>query len=677
VPTFDQQPEQSADPMVSVLVGGRYRLLERIGSGGMGVVWSGRDEVLRRAVAVKELRHGWGSSDRTVAEGRERSLREARAAAALDHPNIVGVYDIVEHGGRPWIVMELVPGRSLKDVVAQDGPLSVERAVEMGLQLLSALQAAHSAGITHRDVKPANVLISDAGEVRLTDFGIAVLPDAETLTETGVLLGTPGYLAPEQAKGLPPGPAADVFGFAATMYYAIEGVGPFHRDGYLPMLVAYARHEIRAPQRAGALAPALMRLLSADPEKRPTADQGRELLLGGVVRRPGVSRRLVLTGAAATAAAAVGGSLWGVWHQRSIRQPTPTTTPVPARPVGLGAPAWQRDDLPRAALVGSVFVSLRADGVLALDPQTGTKRWHGGPRGAYSISGIGTSMVLVEDPEGFEVLAAGTGARRWRNPVDANNVAGTEGMFFLTPATNESAMIGYDSRTGRQRWRVRVDEYLGAECFTSTAGVVCTEASRDGVSWLYGIGLQDGKVRWKTHMSTGDDHSLQLWGHGDRAYAVILDQRRRTLICVDTRTGKSAWTVPLVTYPGAPLRGITEQDSSVTVEVQGLAVVGDIVVVSVTDEELTLQHAGLIALDVRTGAVRWRRPLLNPSVAAVSGERLFVGSHDSVLHELDPASGATLWSTSTPGPAGRLDVSPTMLTTVIGNGVTAYPLLPR
>ncbi|MEU7905928.1 protein kinase domain-containing protein [Actinoplanes sp. NPDC049118] len=665
---------------MSVLVGGRYRLLERIGSGGMGVVWSGRDEVLRRAVAVKELRHGWGSSDRTVAEGRERGLREARAAAALDHPNIVGVYDVVEHDGRPWIVMELVSGRSLKDVVAEEGPLSVERAVGIGLQLLSALQAAHSAGITHRDVKPANVLISDAGDVRLTDFGLAVLPDAETLTETGVVLGTPGYLAPEQAKGLPPGPAADVFGFAATMYYAIEGVGPFHRDGYLPMLVAYARHEIRAPQRAGALAPALMQLLRADPEKRPTAEQGRELLLGGMVRRPGVSRRLVLTGAAATAAAAVGGSLWGVRHQRSVRSQRPTTTaPAPARAVGLGALAWQRDDLPMSMMVGSTFVSLHADGVLALDPQTGTKRWHGGPRGAYSIRGIGTSMVLVEGPKGYQVLAAETGAVRWRNPIAADNVAGTEGTFLLEPATSGagSAMIGYDARTGRERWRVRVDDYLGYECFTSTAGVVCASARRDSVSWLYGIGLQDGKVRWRSRMSTAVDHSLRLSGHGDRAYVVILDKRRWTLVAVDTRTGESAWTVPLVTHPGAPLRGITEQDSQVTVEVQGLAAVGDIVVVSITEEQLTLQHAGLIALDVRTGAVRWRRPLLNPSVAAVSGERLFVGSHDSVLHELDPASGGTLWSTSTPGPASRLDVTPTMLTAIIGNGVTAYPLLPR
>ncbi|MFI7600240.1 serine/threonine-protein kinase [Actinoplanes sp. NPDC049681] len=671
MPPFADPPEQVTDPAAGVVVGGRYRLLQRIGSGGMGVVWSGRDEVLRRRVAVKELRHGWGSSDRTVAEGRERSLREARAAAALDHPGIVSVYDIVEHDGRPWIVMELVNGRSLKDVVADEGPLPVGRAVGIAVQLLAALEAAHRAGITHRDVKPANVLVSEGDRVRLTDFGLAVLPDAETLTETGVALGTPGYLAPEQAKGLPPGPAADVFGFGATLYYAIEGSGPFQRDGYLPMLVAYTRHEIRPPRRAGELAPLLMRLLSADPAKRPTAEECRRLLLGGAVRRPALSRRLLLAGATVTAAAAIGGGFWG-----TARREVPRTSPAPPpRPVGLGEPAWHSDDVPNAVLVDGTFVSGHTDAVVALDAETGKERWRSGPRVVYRVAAIGTAMVAVDEGERYRVLDAGTGAVRWRSPARANSVAGVEGLFLVLPASDGpgSTMIAYDAGTGRRRWGLHIDDYFGYQQVAGPGGGFCVVVGHDDESWLYGIDTPGAKVLWKTRLSPAPDNSVTLWGHGDRAYAVILDHRGWILVAVDARTGRRAWSVPLVEHPGGPVQGLTEQDSGVTVEVDGLAFAGGLVVAAVTSEELTLRHAGLVAMDAGTGAVRWRRPLLNPTVAA-AGDRLFAGAHDSVLHELDPATGRTVWSATTPGPASRLHVGRTMLIAGIGSGATAYPL---
>ncbi|RZU52643.1 serine/threonine protein kinase [Krasilnikovia cinnamomea] len=292
-PGSDQESEGSQ------VLGGRYRMLRRIGSGGMGVVWLARDEVLHRDVAIKELHYRGGISDRGHADGYRRGLREARAAAALNHPNIVGVYDVLEHDDRPWIVMEFVSGRSLKDIVAQDGPMPAEQAAALGRQLLSALHAAHAAGITHRDVKPANVLVDDGGVVRLTDFGLATMPDAETITETGAVLGTPGYLAPEQVNGGTPGPPADVFGAGATLYHAIEGVGPFHRAGLLPMLAAYARHDLRPARNAGALEPALQRLLTADPADRPTAGQAYELLDDPALRRPRRSRRLIFTDGAA------------------------------------------------------------------------------------------------------------------------------------------------------------------------------------------------------------------------------------------------------------------------------------------------------------------------------------------------------------------------------------------
>ncbi|HET9517709.1 MAG TPA: serine/threonine-protein kinase, partial [Actinoplanes sp.] len=387
-------------PSASVRVGERYLLRQRLGSGGMGVVWLADDEVLRRRVAVKELHHSFGSSDRTVATTRERSLREARAAAALHHPNIVAVYDIVEHDDRPWIVMEFVPGRSLKQVVDDDGPLATGRAVEIGLQLLSALQAAHTAGITHRDVKPANVLVTDKGAVRLTDFGLATVPDTETLTETGAVLGTPGYLAPEQARGLTPGPPADVFGLGATLYYALEGVGPFHREGYLPTLVAYARHEIRPPQRAEALGPVLLRLLAADPAKRPTTEQARELLLGGAVRRPVVSRRRVLAwGAAAVATAgAVGAGTWSGRRGWTGGRATPSAdsapTAMPSPAVGLGPPAWRLDGLQYAMVAAGLLVARSGDWLQAHDLATGERRWRRRCAEGASVDDMGEGRLL-------------------------------------------------------------------------------------------------------------------------------------------------------------------------------------------------------------------------------------------------------------------------------------------
>ncbi|MEV4640514.1 protein kinase [Actinoplanes sp. NPDC049548] len=430
----------------AVLLAGRYRLLQRIGAGGMGVVWSAQDEVLRRRVAVKELRHSWGSTDRTVAAGRERSLREARAAAALHHPHIVAVYDIVEHDERPWIVMELVAGRSLKDIVGEDGALPVERAVPIGLQLLSALQVAHAAGITHRDVKPANVLISGGDVVRLTDFGLATMQDAETLTETGAVLGTPGYLAPEQAKGLTPGPPADVFGLGATLYFAIEGVGPFQRDGYLPMLVAYARHEIRPPWHAGSLAPALMRLLAADPAKRPTAEEAHELLLGGPVRRPRqLSRRALFAGGAVAVAAGVGATTAMSWG---------TATAPPPRTPGLGAPAWHRDDLREPIVLGPLLVGMTTNGVRAVDVATGDQRWNRPVRGVASLAVFDENLALVEEEYTFRVLDGTTGAPRGGRPAAAKGIiAGLGGLFLAIEAP--SSLTGYDGRTGRKKWRLR------------------------------------------------------------------------------------------------------------------------------------------------------------------------------------------------------------------------------
>ena len=654
---------------MNVLVGGRYRLLERIGSGGMGVVWLARDEVLRRRVAVKELHHGWGSSDRTVAEGRERSLREARAAAALHHPNIVAVYDTVEHDGRPWIVMELVAGRSLKEIVVEDGPLPVERTVGIGLQLLSALQAAHAAGITHRDVKPANVLICDGDVVRLTDFGLATMPDAETLTETGVVLGTPGYLAPEQANGQTPGPPADVFGLGATLYYAVEGVGPFHRDGYLPMLAAYARHDLRPPQHAGALGPAILRLLAVDPAKRPSAEQARDMLQGGAVRRPGVSRRLILTGGAVSTVAAVGVGLWLRLRGASAGGRAATAAPSrsQSRPsVGLGSPVWHRDDLAGPVLVGSVLVGVDRDGVAqAVDLETGRQRWRRGPsHETFQAVAVGAERVLVNDEADRvgEVLDVATGAVRSRYK---GRTSAVEGLILARDTS--STVIGYDAVTGRQLWRVRSDHGgFDNGYFSSPSGLLYAWVRRDDGDlppWLYGINQKTGAVVWKTQM-TSESYVIGPWGDGDFAYAAVVERENWTLVAVDARTGTRRWS--------APVGKFDSKQPDRAAQVTSVASVGGLVVAAVQDPLLTLEQSGLIAVDA--GVVRWRRPLLNPVNTVSPDGRLFAASFDSRLDELDPTTGKSLWSIVTPGPVDRITVTSTMLFATIQHSTTGYRL---
>ncbi|GGQ48673.1 protein kinase domain-containing protein [Couchioplanes azureus] len=644
-----------------VLVAGRYRLLERIGSGGMGVVWLARDEVLQRQVAVKELRHSWGSSDRSVAAGRERSLREARAAAALRHPHIVAVYDIAAQDGQPWIVMEFVPGRSLKDIVAEDGPLPVERAVDIGLQLLSALRAAHAAGITHRDVKPANVLISADGAVRLTDFGLATLPDAETLTETGAIIGTPGYLAPEQAKGLPPGPPADVFGLGATLYYAVEGVGPFQREAYLPTLVAYARHDIRAPRRAGALGPALLRLLAADPAKRPTAEQARRLLLGGAVRSPVLSRRRLLTTGALTGAAMATGAAVRWWHPgRSSRAGAAPPGPPPS-PSGVGAVAWQRDDLYSPVKVGYVLIGAAVDGVRAVDAATGEIRWLWRSDDAQYVYDAGRGLVFVGGRDGGRILDVESG--RERGARGKGFTSAVDGLVLSgePPRT----LTAYDVVTGRELWQVTGRGEFDGEIHLGPGGVLCTgvnNAASDGPSYLYGIDGRTGDLTWRTLM-TKKGAVLGPWAAGPDLFAVTIDKDAWKLSRHDAASGERRWE--------APLAGIREKDSS-WIDVSQVVTLGALTVTGLTDRRISLAYSGVVA--VEAGVVRWRRPLLSPAVLATTDGRLFAATYDSVLHELDPATGETVWSTATPGPVDSLLEGSGMLLACIGEGVTAYPL---
>ncbi|HEU4427104.1 MAG TPA: serine/threonine-protein kinase [Pilimelia sp.] len=266
------------------VIGGRYALRAAIGHGGMGTVWRASDTLLRRDVAVKEvvLPPGLAPSDRDAMY--ERTLREARAAAALSHPAVVQVYDVVTEGGRPWIVMELLDARSLSDMVIEDGPLNPRAVAKIGIALLGALEVAHAAGVLHRDVKPANVLIASDGRCVLTDFGVARMPTDVQLTTPGMVLGSPHFISPERAMGSPFGPPSDLFSLGVTLYTAVEGRPPFDRGDPIETMHAVVEDPPAPPMRAGALGHVLFGLLEKDPHRRwdvPTA-RGllRELLAG-------------------------------------------------------------------------------------------------------------------------------------------------------------------------------------------------------------------------------------------------------------------------------------------------------------------------------------------------------------------------------------------------------------
>jgi serine/threonine protein kinase len=260
------------------LVGGRYALRQVLGRGGMGVVWLATDEKLQRPVAVKEVTFGVHLSDEERRVLRERTLREARTAARLDHPCVTAVYDVVEEDGRPWLVMEHVESYSLQQVVDAQGPLPWTAVARIGLDVLAGLGAAHDAGIVHRDVKPANVLVAPDGRACLTDFGIATATGDPALTTTGAIIGSPSYMAPERANGGHPGPAADLWSLGATLFTAVEGRLAFSRSEPVATLLAVVS-EFPAPmERAGPLEPVLRGLLTKDPAARITGDQARQLL---------------------------------------------------------------------------------------------------------------------------------------------------------------------------------------------------------------------------------------------------------------------------------------------------------------------------------------------------------------------------------------------------------------
>ncbi|MEW2609214.1 protein kinase [Streptomyces sp. NPDC047880] len=424
---------------------GRYRLVESIGQGGMGRVWRAADEILDRQVAVKEMRiDGLDAEDSRTR--RERTLREARATARIDHPNVVRIYDVVDEGERLWIVMELVAGRSLERILAEAGPLSPGQTARLGLGLVAALRQVHARGVLHRDIKPGNVLVEHAdgvaGSARdngngsgparrvvLTDFGIAAIQDAEALTMVGMLVGSPDYMAPERISGRPQGPPSDIWSLGATLCAALGGRSPFSRDTTLATLHAVLYEEPELPAAPGPLRDILTSLLAKEPSARPDLD-----------------------------------ALETALHPVAFPAPTPTVAVAAAAGVGAGLGDPEPEGVAGGGLPPGPERKLPADGEL---PSTrGQGAVAGGElplsRGPVSAAGGGSPPSPERKRPADEAALPSlerTRAAEWRSPVDEAAPSSQE----RTPApewkrpVDEAAPSSLE-RTPAPEWRPPVDE---------------------------------------------------------------------------------------------------------------------------------------------------------------------------------------------------------------------------
>ncbi|MEV6871960.1 serine/threonine-protein kinase [Amycolatopsis sp. NPDC051128] len=331
------------------VVAGRYLLLGELGRGGMGVVWRAQDQVIGRPVAVKELRLPDAES---AAVFSERALREVRTGGRLNDPAVVTVYDVVTDGGTTFIVMELVEAPSLADLVRQRGPMPAAQAAQLGERVLAALQAAHAAGIVHRDVEPANILVAPDGRVKLTDFGIAHAVDDPRLTTSGMIVGSPAFMAPERVEGREALPASDLWSLGATLFFAVEGSIPFERATTAATLHAIMTEIPYLTRGQGPIAAAILGLLVANPDARLTAAQAQNLLTTAQGVRPtppgGTAMLLPPAGPApqpknhralwlsAAAVLVVGALVGGFFAGRAFATPAPDAQKLPTTTYGLG-----------------------------------------------------------------------------------------------------------------------------------------------------------------------------------------------------------------------------------------------------------------------------------------------------------------------------------------------------
>ncbi|MGW6508938.1 protein kinase domain-containing protein [Streptomyces niveus] len=478
------------------LIAGRYRITTPLGRGGMGTVWRANDELLGRAVAMKELHVDEGLSPAEAESRRERTMREARSVAQVRHPGVLVLHDVVQHDAQPWLVMELIDGSSLADRIAVDGPVPPAEAARIGLALLAALRAAHSAGVLHRDLKPANVLLeAGTGRVVLSDFGIAQVDGQTTLTETGAFVGSPEYTAPERMSGKRTGPESDLWSLGVLLCAAVEGESPFRRDSVVEVLHAVVMDEVKVPDSVGPLLPVVNGLLERDPGLRLGADAVEDALRGLLAqegtreRIPGAPRPTVSRASA----------------------PTRPGSPVPAAdPVVLGARA-ARSRVRAWLLVGALVVVLAAGGtgawVMTRDDSKATesagpadevpkpsKRPDGKPSDEPEPLGEGTAAGKRKpDPTGS---AATPGAADDPAPAGYRTVSDPSGFTMATPTgfvrTDESPRVFYNSADDAFRIGVHPQPQD-----PNGPAAVMRQAHESGPSDY--PGYRDGSVRETTH----------------------------------------------------------------------------------------------------------------------------------------------------------------------------------
>ncbi|MFJ4986147.1 serine/threonine-protein kinase [Streptomyces sp. NPDC088732] len=495
------------------VVAERYRLIGELGRGGMGVVWLARDELLGREVAIKEVKAPPGFDEHDTARLYARLEQEGRAAARVEHPNVVKVYDVAMADGNPWIVMELVRGLTLADVLDAEGPMAPRRAADIGSKVLAALRVAHAAGVLHRDVKPGNVLIGNDGRVVLSDFGIAMIEGTSALTRTGELVGSPEFLAPERALGRRPGPASDLWSLGVLLYVAVEGGSPFRRDTALSTMRAVVDEPLPPPRRAGPLGPLIAGLLEKDPAARlPAAEAGRQLDAVASGRSPGPGT--VAAAYAPTEAALTVTAPQPLRDRERERTPV-RTTPLGAPP-GDGPPAAGATGRPRRAVVALVA------GVLALVLGAGGAAYAllnddgGGAAGSGSAATTGgTNDAVVTSP----AVTTDGGAS---SPAASSPSGGTGSA---SPSGSHGAGSGTSSGTSHPPVRVNVHVSVHAVRDSWTGTCPPPEAEAPAFSAVVTVDRTPARVsyRWRTVSGTGGDpvwRTLDFPAGGDSSRTV-------------------------------------------------------------------------------------------------------------------------------------------------------------
>ena len=518
------------------LLAGRYRLVSVLGRGGMGTVWRATDEVLGRAVAVKELRFATGVDEDERRRLIARTLTEAKAIARVRHTAAITVYDVVEEDDRPWIVMELVESRSLSEVITTDGVLPPKRAAEIGLELLGVLSQAHRSGILHRDVKPSNVLIGHDGRVVLTDFGIARVEGDPSVTSTGMLVGAPSYISPERARGRIPGAPADMWSLGATMYAMVQGYPPYDKGSALSTLTAVMTEDLVPPGNGGPLTPVIAGLLRKDPQERFNEQTTRNLLLR-VLTEPDPEPRPVQ-----------------VPEPRAATETAAAAMPMAAVPTAEQRRATRAEPLP-VGVPGEEAVATFAAGVC-----------RGGRRAVrllvallalLLVAGGGVWVAMAQHHDKSKPgsgTATGTSASAGSSAAPAAGTAATASAFERVSGPGGSTIDipeGWSStRVGADRWKYRGPAGTLIVDWTDTPGGSAVGAWRAEESRISGSFADYHRILLQTVSYRGWDAADWEWTYTDSGGAPLRAINRGFV--PDSHDGYAIyWTTAASSWDGA------------------------------------------------------------------------------------------------------------------------------